>query len=148
MKRKIVILAEKNLGPLTSKMANGAIRYLNDEVVAVIDSSNAGKTVQEVLRFGGEIPIYESIDEAMSLSPNALLIGISPPGGKFPSEWYPLLITALQNRLNIISGLHDFLDDIVEFRVLADKYNVIMSLSNAVPVALILSTISSTSVLL
>jgi uncharacterized NAD-dependent epimerase/dehydratase family protein len=124
MKRRIVILAEKRLGPLTSKMANGVIRYLNNDVVAIIDSRNAGKTVQEVLNFGGDIPIYSSLEEAITHNPNTLLIGISQKGGKFPPDWYSLIITAIQNRLHIISGLHDFLSDVAEFRVLAEKYNV------------------------
>ena len=124
MKRRIVILAEKKLGPLTSKMANSAIRYLNDEVVAVIDSGNAGKTVDTVLGFGGEIPVYGTLDESFRHNPNTLLIGISPPGGKFPSTWYPTIINAIQNKLHIISGLHEFLSDIAEFTVLAEKYRV------------------------
>jgi uncharacterized NAD-dependent epimerase/dehydratase family protein len=124
MKRRITILADKKFGPLTSKMANGAIRYLNDEVVAVVDSSTAGKTVNDVLGFGGDIPIYGTIDETFRHDPNTLLIGISPPGGRFPSQWYPLIINAIQNKLNIISGLHEFLSDIAEFNVLAEKYRV------------------------
>ena len=124
MKRRIVILAEKRLGHLTSKMANGVIRYLNKEVVAIIDSRNAGKTVQEVLKFGGDIPIYSSLEEAISHNPNTLLIGVSQKGGKFPAEWYSLVITAIQNRLHIISGLHDYINDIAEFKVLADKYHI------------------------
>ena len=124
MKRRIVILAEKKFGPLTSKMANSAIRYLNEEIIAVIDSSNAGKTVEDVLGFGGDIPVYGILDEAFRHNPNTLLIGISPPGGKFPSAWYPLIINAIQNKLHIISGLHEFLSDIAEFTVLAEKYRV------------------------
>ena len=124
MKRRIVILAEKRLGPTTSKMANGIIRYLGKEVVAVIDSRHAGKKVQDVLNFGGDIPVYSSLEEAISHKPNTLLIGISQKGGKFPSEWYSLIISAIQNRLHIISGLHDYLSDVAEFNVLAEKYNV------------------------
>ncbi len=124
MKRRIVILAEKKFGPLTSKMANGTIRYLNEEVVAVIDSANAGKTVEAVLGFGGDIPVYGILDEAFRHNPNTLLIGISPPGGRFPSAWYPLIINAIQNKLHIISGLHEYLSEIAEFIVLAEKYRV------------------------
>lgn len=127
MKRKIAILADKKFGPLTSKMANGAIRYLQDEVIAVIDSSTAGKTVNDVLGFGGEIPIYGTLDETFRHNPNTLLIGISPPGGKFPSAWYPLVIKAIQNKLHIISGLHELLSDIAEFNVLAEKYRIRIS---------------------
>jgi uncharacterized NAD-dependent epimerase/dehydratase family protein len=124
MKRRIVILADNKFGPLTSKMANSAIRYLNDQIVSVIDSRNAGKNVNEVIGFGGEIPVYGTLDESLRHDPNTLLIGVSPAGGKFPSEWYPLVINAIQNRLHIISGLHEFLGDIAEFIVLAEKYRV------------------------
>jgi uncharacterized NAD-dependent epimerase/dehydratase family protein len=124
MKRRIVILAEKKLGSLTSKMANGAIRYLNEEVIAIIDSNHAGKVVQDVLNFGGDIPIYSSFEETLQHQTNTLLIGISPPGGKLPSAWYPTIINAIQNKLNIVSGLHEFIKDVAEFRILADKYNV------------------------
>lgn len=124
MKRRIVILAEKKFGPLTSKMANGTIRYLNEEVVAVIDSANAGRTVEAVLGFGSDIPVYGTLDEAFRHNPNTLLIGISPPGGRFPSAWYPLVINAIQNKLHIISGLHEYLSEIAEFTVLAEKYRV------------------------
>ena len=124
MKRRIVILADKKFGPLTSKMANSAIRYLNDQVIAVIDTMNAGKTVEDILGFGGDIPVYSTLDESLRHDPNTLLIGISPAGGKFPSEWYPLVIKAIQNRLHILSGLHEFLGDIAEFAVLAEKYRI------------------------
>lgn len=124
MKRKIVILAEKRLGPTTSKMTNGAIRYLPDEVVAVIDSRYSGKTVQLVLGFGGSIPVVSSLEEALKFHPTSMLIGISPAGGEFPPEWYPVVIQALQNKLNIISGLHYFIGDVPEFKVLAEKYKV------------------------
>ncbi len=124
MKRRIVILAEQRFGPITSKMANGIIRYLDKEVMAVIDSTKAGLTVQAVLGIGGDIPIYATLDESLQHNPNTLLIGISPPGGQFPSDWYSIIINAIQNRLNIVSGLHEFLNDVPEFKVLAEKYNV------------------------
>lgn len=124
MKRRIVILADKKFGPLTSKMANSAIRYLHDEIVSVLDTANAGKNVESVIGFGGDLPVYGTLEESFRHNPNTLLIGISPPGGKFPSEWYPLVISAIQNKLHIISGLHEFLSDIAEFAVLAEKYRV------------------------
>ena len=124
MKKRIVILADKKLEPISSKMANAAIRYFNKQIIAIIDSSRSGKVVQDILGYGGDIPIYSSLDEALQHEPNTLLIGISTRGGKIPSEWYPLIIKAIQNRLNIISGLHEFIQDVAEFRVLAEKYNV------------------------
>jgi uncharacterized NAD-dependent epimerase/dehydratase family protein len=122
MKKQIVILAEKKLDPIISKMAVLAIRYLHDQIVAVIDSTYAGKSVEEVLGFGGDIPIYSSLDEALQHQPNTLIIGVLPRGGTVPSEWYPLIIKAIQNRLNIVNGLQEFLSTIPEFSVLSKKY--------------------------
>jgi uncharacterized NAD-dependent epimerase/dehydratase family protein len=122
MKKQIVILAEKKLDPIISKMAVLAIRYLTDQIVAVIDSTYAGKSVQEVLGFGGDIPIYNSLDESFQHQPNTLIIGVMPRGGNVPSEWYPIIIKAIQNRLNIISGLQESLATIPEFNVLSKKY--------------------------
>lgn len=64
------------------------------------------------------------MEETLVYEPNALLIGISPPGGALPSEWYSLIIQAIQNKLNIISGLHESVSDIAEFSILAKKYGV------------------------
>jgi uncharacterized NAD-dependent epimerase/dehydratase family protein len=131
MKKRIVILAERKFDSLSSKMANVAIRYLNKQVVAIIDSYRSGKIVQDVLGYGGDIPIYSSLDETLHHDPNALLIGVATQGGKIPSEWYPLIIKAIQNRMNIISGLQESIQNIAEFRVLAEKYNVkIIDLQN------------------
>ncbi len=124
MKQKIVILADKQLGPVTSKMGNAAIRFTNDMVVAVIDPSHAGKKVSQVLGYGGDIPIHATLEETLQYEPNTLLIGISPLAGKLPSDWFSLIIQALQNQLNIINGLHEFLSDIAEFQLLAKKYDV------------------------
>jgi len=124
MKQRIVILAEKQLGLVTSKMGNGVIRFAQEKVVAVIDSSHAGKKVSEVLGIGGDIPIHATLEETLKYDPNILLIGISPIGGKFPSEWFSLIIHALQSKINIVSGLHEFLSDIPEFQLLAKKYEV------------------------
>ena len=55
--RRIVILAEGKFSPLESKTANQSIRYIPDQVVAVINSRQAGRTANEVLGFGGHIPV-------------------------------------------------------------------------------------------
>ena len=50
---RFLILADGEFGPLTSKTANSVIRYLEDRVVGVVDGVHAGKTVQDVIGFGG-----------------------------------------------------------------------------------------------
>ncbi len=110
-KRRIVILTEGYFGDLEAKTATGLIMYKPEEVVAILDSTKAGKTVQQVLGFGGNIPIVAKMTDSLEYEPNALLIGIAPRGGKLPSEWKDVIKQAMENGLDIISGLHDILND-------------------------------------
>src|SRR5687768_8897114 len=119
-----LILAEGQFGPLTSKTANSCIRYTPERVLGVIDSRRAGKTANDILGFGGDIPVLPSIDEGLSLGPNALLIGIAPQGGRLPEEWRATIRKAIEHGMDIWSGLHTFVSDDVELRGLADKRGV------------------------
>jgi uncharacterized NAD-dependent epimerase/dehydratase family protein len=122
--QRFVAMAEGKFGPFTSKTANACIRYSPERVVAVIDSSRAGRTVQDVLGFGGAIPVVATIEEALRHEPNALLIGIAPQGGSLPEPWRATLRTAMQNGLDVWSGLHFFVGDDAEFAELARKHSV------------------------
>ncbi|MBA2669166.1 MAG: DUF1611 domain-containing protein [Gemmatimonadetes bacterium] len=108
---RYVVLAEAHFGPESSKTANSAIRYLPDRVVAVLDSCSDRRTVQEVLGFGGDIPIVRSFQEGLAHGPTALLIGIAPMGGQLPAAWRPVLEAAIDAGLDIVSGLHFALGD-------------------------------------
>lgn len=121
--RRFLVLAEGNFGPLTSKTANAAIRYIPSQVVAVLDSTKAGQSTQEVLGFGGDLPIVSTFAEGMNHKPNALLIGIAPSGGQFPAEWRQIVLDALTNGLDIWSGLHSMLGDDAEFAAAAKASN-------------------------
>src|SRR5439155_20528128 len=72
---------------MTSKTANSVIRYLPERVVGVVDRVTAGKTVQDVLGFGGTIPVVGSMAEGLALRPTAVMVGIAPSGGRLPDEW-------------------------------------------------------------
>src|SRR5258705_551101 len=106
---RYLILADRNFGPETSKTANACIRYTPDHVVGVIDADKAGRTAQQVLGFGGDIPVVATLDEGLALKPNALLIGIAPAGGQLPAEWIPPIPRAIQHGPQGRSGLHSFL---------------------------------------
>ncbi len=122
--RKIAVLAEGNFNIHAAKTAVGVIRYSDHNVVAVIDSTNAGKTVQQVLGFGGDIPIISTIEEAHAFDPAVLLIGIAPAGGQLPQAWRSMVNEAIEAKMEIWSGLHAFLSDDPEFVALADMKGV------------------------
>ena len=121
---RYLILAEGAFGVHTSKTAVGCIRFTPEQVVGVLDTVNAGKTVEQVLGFGGAIPVVASVAAGMPLNPNILLIGIAPSGGQLPAAWRPVLRAALEAGLHIWSGLHVFVGDDPEFAELAQRMGV------------------------
>jgi uncharacterized NAD-dependent epimerase/dehydratase family protein len=108
---RFLILADGEFGPMTSKTANSVIRYLPERTVGVLDRQHAGKTVQEVLGFGGNIPVVRTMREGLALNPTAVLVGIAPVGGRLPEEWRTWLAEALDGGCDLWSGLHTFLGD-------------------------------------
>lgn len=122
MSRRIVVLTEGYSNPHTGKTGANVIRYLPGQVVAVLDSTQAGKTSQELLEAGGNTPVVASL--AAAGAADTLLIGIAPPGGKIPVPWRPILFEAIRRRMNIVSGLHDFLSDDPELVAAAKEAGV------------------------
>jgi len=118
-KRRIVILSEGFFGDLEAKTASGLIMYKPEDVVAVIDSTQTGKAVHQILGFGGDIPVVSDLTDSLKYGPNALLIGIAPRGGKLPLKWREVIKQALENGLDVISGLHDMLNEDSELSMLA-----------------------------
>ncbi|MEP7326133.1 MAG: DUF1611 domain-containing protein [Gemmatimonadota bacterium] len=108
---RFVILADGDFGPLTSKTANSVIRYSPERILAVVDSYQAGQTCQEVLGFGGRIPVVATMREGLALKPTAVLVGIAPQGGKLPETWRGWLADAIDAGCDLWSGLHTFLVD-------------------------------------
>ncbi|TFH61427.1 MAG: DUF1611 domain-containing protein, partial [Gemmatimonadales bacterium] len=93
--QRFLILADGDFDPMISKTANAVIRYLPGRVVGVLDRGTAGSTVQDVLGFGGNIPVVGTITEGLALEPDAVLIGIAPMGGRLPETWRGWLLDAL-----------------------------------------------------
>lgn len=101
-----------------AKTAHGVIRYGTDEVVAVIDPSSAGRRIREVLPYlESDAPIVSTVGEALEFGPTALLIGTAPKGGGLPPQWRGAVAEAIAAHLEIVSGLHEMLDQDREFHV-------------------------------
>ena len=119
--RKLVLLTDGYHDEHTAKTAINLIRYKRSEVVAVLDRHGAGKTSHEWLGLG-DVPVVASLADAPGA--NTLLIGIAPPGGKIPPAWRPIVLDAIRRGLNIVSGLHDLLNDDAEFVQAARQHGV------------------------
>ena len=125
MSEKLAIFAEGLFAKHTGKTAHGVIRYGNRDVVAVIDSSCAGRTASEVEPFClRPVPMVASLDEALGHGADALLIGVAPPGGKLDPAWRPTLLAAIDAGLSIEAGLHTQLNEDAELREAAERRGV------------------------
>ncbi|UCE17894.1 MAG: DUF1611 domain-containing protein [Gemmatimonadota bacterium] len=124
--RRIVILAEGAFGSFSSKTGVGALRYIPDEVVAVIDSTKSGNVVDDIIGYGNGCPIVASLEEALQYRPNTLLIGVAPRGGVLPEEWRDIIREAIEHRMTIVNGLHFFLSDDEAFASLARRKGVVI----------------------
>jgi uncharacterized NAD-dependent epimerase/dehydratase family protein len=122
--RKLVILAEGSLDFHHGKTATSILRFRPEAVLAVVDSTHAGRTTGDVLGLAGETPIVRDVETALPLGPTALLLGIAPRGGALPKEWRTQILTAISAGLDIISGLHFMLNDDPQFEVAARKLGV------------------------
>src|SRR3990167_7534621 len=91
IKRKLVILTEGRLDVFSAKTAVSVIRYCSEEVVAVIDSVNAGKNIEAIIGVGKGIPIVSTIAETLKLKPTALLSVLPLPAACFQPNGVSIL---------------------------------------------------------
>ncbi|PJB22182.1 MAG: DUF1611 domain-containing protein [Euryarchaeota archaeon CG_4_9_14_3_um_filter_38_12] len=119
---KASVLARGFFNSLRGKTAHGLIRHGKKyRIVEVVDETLEGRDAGEVMGDG-----YRGIPIVADFSKDAdtLIIGVAPPGGRLPKEWRKDIVNAIKNRMNIVSGLHDFLSDDPEFSQLAKRHGV------------------------
>lgn len=118
-----VVLAEGVFGSTYGKTANGLVRFTTRfNVMAVIDSTKAGQDAGTALtgKFKG-IPIISTVEEALDMGIGTLVVGVATDGGYIPEEYRRFIATAIENGMNIVSGLHEFISDDPEFSGMAAK---------------------------
>ncbi|WP_138004758.1 DUF1611 domain-containing protein [Halalkalirubrum salinum] len=120
--RRLAILAHEKF-PERAKTALGVMRYADDEIVAVLDHTQAGTRVTDHVPDVRDAPIVDSF-EAIEEPVDALLIGIAPIGGGFEERWRPDVRAAIEAGCDVIAGLHYFLNDDKELAPLAAEHGV------------------------
>jgi uncharacterized NAD-dependent epimerase/dehydratase family protein len=119
LKETAVIYCEGAFNTKVGKTAHGLIMYTERyRISAVIDSIYQGLDSGFVLNGKPNgIPIVQNLDDAFIVATKKgdivsnFILGISPEGGRLPDEALQPIVSALKAKLNIISGLHDFLSD-------------------------------------
>jgi D-glutamate N-acetyltransferase len=124
MMRRYAVYAPGAFASRNAKTAHGVIAYSRDTVVVVVDPDHAGKRVRDVVPYlNSDVPIVATVTECLRFEPTALLIGIAPPGGALPLAYRAEIALALQSHLEVVNGLHTFLNEDAEMRALADAHD-------------------------
>jgi uncharacterized NAD-dependent epimerase/dehydratase family protein len=126
-----VVYCEANFGAVDGKTANGLVRHSElYEIVSVIDSKKAGLDSGIVLgdRPNG-IPICRDLDDALAHAggvPDFFILGIAPSSGMLSTHERSLVLDAISRGMNIVNGLHEFLNDDREFVAASVAKNVVI----------------------
>lgn len=121
MKQNATILARGYFSDTKAKTAHGLIRHGKKyRIVSVIDETLPGCDAGLIMGIGHlGIPIVSDLDN----NADVLIVGVAPSGGKLPPKWRDDIVTALKNGMDVISGLHEFLNDDLDLFTLAREHN-------------------------
>lgn len=128
---RAIVLAEGFLGQDLGKTANGLVLHATaHDIVAVIDSTQAGRDAGEVVAGPGRrrgIPVVATFEEALHHKPEVFYIGVATAGGYLPDHFRAAVRKAIAAGLTVYNGLHVFLSEDPEFAplVAAGKATVI-----------------------
>ena len=122
--KKIVILCHGAFNYVKNKTGNMLIRYRESDVVAVIDHEKSGTFAIDEIGYGKSIPVVSSFKECLKYSPDTLVIGSASQGGFISKENRKDVLSAIRNGCNIISGMHEFINNDKEFSNEAKISNV------------------------
>ncbi|MDH4088874.1 MAG: DUF1611 domain-containing protein [Cyclobacteriaceae bacterium] len=118
-----IVITGGYLDSSNAKTAHGLIRGSDRyNIVGIIDQESAGKDAGEVLDGRKrDIPVYGSIRDFINTGKQATycVIGVATKGGVIPQAIQMILKEALENNLNLVNGLHEYVSDVPELAALA-----------------------------
>lgn len=121
---RAIVYCDANLGEIDGKTANGLVRHSERyEIISVIDHTQAGRDAGDVVDgVPNGIPctrdLYESLTEA-GATPDLFIVGVAPTSGFLSAVERAVVLEAMSRGLDIVNGLHEFLNDDAEFAAAA-----------------------------
>src|ERR1043165_8817689 len=122
--RRLALLTQGGLDIYRNKTAMSMLRFRPSDVVCVLDAKHAGEDLEALTGAGAGIPIVATVQEAVELGIDWLVIGIATPGGHLPDELKMQVYDAIKQRIGIISGLHESIAGDPNMVALAARYAV------------------------
>ena len=108
---RVVLLQHGGLADLSGKTGLTLLRYRRGPVVAVVDPTQAGRSLREVSGIDRDVPVVASLAEALAYGPEVAVVGLAPSGGRLPEPVRADLAAALRAGLSVASGLHSRIGD-------------------------------------
>ena len=111
-----IVYCEGNFAALDGKTANGLVRSSEKyRILSVIDSEKAGLDTGMVLdEKNNGIPLCRDLADALAAAgtvPDYFIFGMAPSSGMLSLHERSLILEAISHGMNIINGLHEFLND-------------------------------------
>ena len=124
-----IVYCEANFGAIDGKTANGLVRHSEKyQILSVIDSEKAGLDAGMVLdNKPNAIPIFRNLTDALANvidTPDYFIFGMAPSSGRLSIRERGTLLEAIGLGMNIVNGLHEFLNDDAEFVAASTAMNV------------------------
>lgn len=126
-----IVYCEANFGSIDGKTANGLVRHSEKyDILSIIDSEKAGQDAGAVLddKPNG-IPVRRDLDDALEHAgriPDYFIFGIAPASGMLSPSERGLVLRAIELGMNIVNGLHEFLNDDPEFAAACARSRVVI----------------------
>jgi uncharacterized NAD-dependent epimerase/dehydratase family protein len=119
-----VVYCEANFGAPDGKTANGLVRHSERyRILSVIDSRQAGHDSGEALGDAANgIPIVSDLESSITIAgrtPDYFVFGMAPASGMLSVDERRVMLGAMGQGINLINGLHEFLNDDPEFAAVA-----------------------------
>ena len=121
-KKTLAVYLQDNLKSSYGKTGLATLRYSAHPIAVVIDSEYAGQSLRAITGIERDVPIVSSLDEAITLGADTLLIGLATSGGVLVGNHREMVHRAIASGLSIINGLHERLEP--QFRELRSNQHI------------------------
>lgn len=131
MGKTAVVYSEAFFGTPDGKTANGLVRHSEKyEILSVIDGTKAGSDAGMHLDgVPNGIPICADLADAVALAgrvPDYFILGVAPLSGLLSPHERGVVLDAMRRGMYIVNGLHEFLNDDLEFTAAAARHGVLI----------------------
>lgn len=104
---RLALLMHGHLLQGYGKMGLGLLRYSQSPIVAVIERDHVGQDLEQLTGISRSVPIVASVQEAMDLGANTLVIGVATAGGVLPNDYWEEMRRGLAGGMSLVNGLHN-----------------------------------------